>query len=230
VAYHHWCCGFESQHFMIKWLATGQWFSLGPPVSPTNETDRHDIAEILLKVALNTIKQTIIEHQSSDLDKWTELEPARHLSLFRLAHGPGSLICCLSEWSTDHYLSDPLIIIWVTHWSLSEWLTGHYRCGSLIIIWVTHWSLSEWSTDHYLSDPLIIIWVTHWSLSEWLTDHYLSGPLIIIWVVHWSLSEWPTNHYLSGPLIIIWVTHWSLSEWSTDHYLSDPLIIIWVTH
>jgi hypothetical protein len=28
------------------------------PVSSTNKTDRHDITEILLKVALNTIKQT----------------------------------------------------------------------------------------------------------------------------------------------------------------------------
>jgi hypothetical protein len=28
------------------------------PVSSTNKTDRHDIAEILLKVALNTINQT----------------------------------------------------------------------------------------------------------------------------------------------------------------------------
>jgi hypothetical protein len=35
---------------------TGQWFSLGTPVSSTNKTDRHDITEILLKVALNTIK------------------------------------------------------------------------------------------------------------------------------------------------------------------------------
>jgi hypothetical protein len=37
---------------------TGQWFSPGPPVSSTNKTDCHDITEILLKVALNTIKQT----------------------------------------------------------------------------------------------------------------------------------------------------------------------------
>jgi hypothetical protein len=36
-------------------LATGQWFYQGPPVSSTNETD---ITEILLKVVLNTIKQT----------------------------------------------------------------------------------------------------------------------------------------------------------------------------
>ena len=36
-------------------LATGRWFSPGIPVSFTNKTDRHDITEILLKVALNTI-------------------------------------------------------------------------------------------------------------------------------------------------------------------------------
>jgi hypothetical protein len=33
-------------------------FSPGPPVSSTNKTDRYDITEILLKVALKTIKQT----------------------------------------------------------------------------------------------------------------------------------------------------------------------------
>jgi hypothetical protein len=38
------------------WLATGRWFSPGPPASSTNKTDRHDIPEILLKVALKTIK------------------------------------------------------------------------------------------------------------------------------------------------------------------------------
>jgi hypothetical protein len=43
---------------VCQWLATGLWFSPGPPVSSTNKTVRHDIAEILLKVALNTIKQT----------------------------------------------------------------------------------------------------------------------------------------------------------------------------
>jgi hypothetical protein len=41
-------------------LATGRRFSLGPPVSSTNSTDRHDMAEILLKVVFNTIKQTSI--------------------------------------------------------------------------------------------------------------------------------------------------------------------------
>ena len=40
-------------------LAHGRWFSPGTPVSSTTKTGRHDIAEILLKVALNTKNQSI---------------------------------------------------------------------------------------------------------------------------------------------------------------------------
>jgi hypothetical protein len=47
--------------------ATGWWFSPDPLVSSTNTTDRHDIAEILLKVALNTIKQTYIPEEYEHL-------------------------------------------------------------------------------------------------------------------------------------------------------------------
>jgi hypothetical protein len=53
-AYHHCCCEFESrsgrgvQH-VIK-------YSPGTLVSPTIKTASHDITEILLIVALNTIK------------------------------------------------------------------------------------------------------------------------------------------------------------------------------
>ena len=43
---------------VYQWLATGWRFSPGPPVSAINKNGRHNIAEILLKVALNTIKQT----------------------------------------------------------------------------------------------------------------------------------------------------------------------------
>ena len=39
---------------VCQWLATGQWFSPGTPVSFTNKTYHHDIAELLLKVSLNT--------------------------------------------------------------------------------------------------------------------------------------------------------------------------------
>jgi hypothetical protein len=38
-------------------LARGRWFSPGTPASSTTKTGRHDIAEILLKVALSTINQ-----------------------------------------------------------------------------------------------------------------------------------------------------------------------------
>jgi len=65
-AYHHLSCEFEPRSWwdvldttlcdkVCQWLVTDQSFSPGTPVSSTNKTDRHDIAEILLKVALNTI-------------------------------------------------------------------------------------------------------------------------------------------------------------------------------
>jgi hypothetical protein len=38
-------------------LAHGRWFSPGTPASSTTKAGRHEIAEILLKVALNTINQ-----------------------------------------------------------------------------------------------------------------------------------------------------------------------------
>ena len=68
-AYHHWCCELEPRSWrgvfdatlcdkVCQWLATGRWFSPGTPVSSTNKTGRHLIAEILLKVALRTIKPT----------------------------------------------------------------------------------------------------------------------------------------------------------------------------
>ena len=42
-------------------LAHGRWFSPGTPASSTTKTGRYDIAEILLKVALNTKKSNQIK-------------------------------------------------------------------------------------------------------------------------------------------------------------------------
>ena len=56
---------YSIQHYVIKfvsYIATGRWFSPGTPVSSTN---KYDITEILLKVALNTI--TI----APQCDSWT---------------------------------------------------------------------------------------------------------------------------------------------------------------
>jgi hypothetical protein len=48
---------------VCQWLATGRWFSPDPPVSSNYKTDRHDITEILSKVALNTIKPNLDIYQ-----------------------------------------------------------------------------------------------------------------------------------------------------------------------
>ena len=63
----HWCYEFEShsgrgvQHYVIKFVSdlrqVNGVFSESSG-SSTNKTDRHDVPEILLKEALNTIKQT----------------------------------------------------------------------------------------------------------------------------------------------------------------------------
>lgn len=40
----------------------GRWLYPSTPVSPINKTDRHDITEVFLKVALNTINQTNLKY------------------------------------------------------------------------------------------------------------------------------------------------------------------------
>jgi hypothetical protein len=46
-------------------LAQDRWFSLGTPASSTTKTGRHDIAEILLKVALKHQKSNQNQNKSS---------------------------------------------------------------------------------------------------------------------------------------------------------------------
>ena len=78
-AYHHWCCEFKSrsgrdaQHCdkVCQRLATGQWLSQGTPISSNYKTDRYDITEIWLKVALNTIKpnqSTVLQY-----NRWQDI-------------------------------------------------------------------------------------------------------------------------------------------------------------
>jgi hypothetical protein len=55
VNYNKWCTRLVAASDKVyQLLAHGRWFSPGTPASSTTETGRHDIAEILLKVALNT--------------------------------------------------------------------------------------------------------------------------------------------------------------------------------
>jgi len=48
---------------VCQWLVAGGWFSPGTPVSCTNKTNHHDIAEILLKVTLNTITPPVVKQK-----------------------------------------------------------------------------------------------------------------------------------------------------------------------
>ena len=68
IVYRHYSCEFESHSWrevldtnlcdkVDQRLTAGQWFSSDTLVSSTNKTYRHDIAELLLKVALIIITQ-----------------------------------------------------------------------------------------------------------------------------------------------------------------------------
>jgi hypothetical protein len=46
---------------LYQWLAHGRWFSPGTPASSTTKSGRHEIAEILLKVALKYQKSNQIK-------------------------------------------------------------------------------------------------------------------------------------------------------------------------
>jgi hypothetical protein len=54
-------------------LAHGQWFSLGIPASSTTKAGRHDIAEILLKVAL--------KHQNFNQSTLCNIHPVNYTLL-----------------------------------------------------------------------------------------------------------------------------------------------------
>jgi len=67
-----------SRDKVCQLLAAGRLFPPGTLVSSTNKTDRHDITEILLKVALSTITLTpniiISKYSNNNKDKHVELK------------------------------------------------------------------------------------------------------------------------------------------------------------
>ena len=78
---------------VCQWLATGRWFSPWYYSSSTKKTYHHDIAKILLKVALNIIRQPVIinsteffvHHYMIDWLIYCVLMPLS--SIFQLYHG-----------------------------------------------------------------------------------------------------------------------------------------------
>jgi len=68
---------------VCQWLTAGRWFSPGTPVSSTNKTDRHNITDMLLKVALNTITLTLLYViLDVNLRKWKTVIDLRYRCLW----------------------------------------------------------------------------------------------------------------------------------------------------
>ena len=53
---------YSIKHYVIvcQWFVAGRWVSSSTPISAINKSNRQDIAEILLKVALSTISITLL--------------------------------------------------------------------------------------------------------------------------------------------------------------------------
>ena len=77
------CTWYKICDNVCQWLAAVRLFSPGTPVSASNKTGRHDIAVILLKVALNTISLTHSTSQIGDpIIKWNP-----EINFFELTSG-----------------------------------------------------------------------------------------------------------------------------------------------
>jgi hypothetical protein len=75
--------------------------SLGTPISSTNKTDRHDIAEILLKVTLNIIAIVLTKYIGDILVSVLAMSAAD--SGFELRRNPTKdYIICICSFSAKH--------------------------------------------------------------------------------------------------------------------------------
>ena len=94
---------------VYQWLAIVRWYLPGTPVSSTNKTDRHDITELLFKVALNTITVTPAPDHLSSSPVHSSVRVARSLVyriVFLVVLFMLSIVCSVL-WCT---VSDPFDI------------------------------------------------------------------------------------------------------------------------
>jgi hypothetical protein len=72
---------------VCQWLAACRCFFPGSSVSSTNRTDRHEIAEILLKVALNTITITYFRLEAAIIVELSEWNASINLTIYQVHVG-----------------------------------------------------------------------------------------------------------------------------------------------
>ena len=106
-------------------LAHVRWFSAGTPASSTAKTGRHDIAEIMLKVALNTINKSINQSTSSNENAFECCISFRS----RRTRSISSTFVCVDSMSTQWPPYLPL---------LRRWIFRLYNCWYKNVI--SHWS------------------------------------------------------------------------------------------
>ena len=94
---------------VCQWLAAGRWFSPGISLSSTNKTDCHDIAEILLKVALNTITLTF-NCQNIISDNWPL--PMKNTTQILLYWNFFVFHVILSPWQLTIIINNTFLCIW----------------------------------------------------------------------------------------------------------------------
>jgi hypothetical protein len=104
----------------------GRWFSPGPPVSSTNKSDRHDIAEILIKVALNTTKQTNYKRRHYLLRRkwfpstWRKPPTCRKSLTSFITYWFELAVVCHHDLSVDTVIlsvSGIIVFLWLFSWS-----------------------------------------------------------------------------------------------------------------
>ena len=135
---------------VCQWLVAGRWFTPGTPVFFTNKTDDHDITEILLKVAFNTITLKPLG------ERWENIyalngTATRNITTMFLEMGiwlwiRDTLICRMNEW-------------------MNEWiLNGHFRYvvlrrlflhSNTMIYWKCSWQKTSRATSRYSFIPKV---------------------------------------------------------------------------
>jgi uncharacterized membrane protein YciS (DUF1049 family) len=176
--------------FMVcQWLAAGQWFSMGTLVSSINKTDCHDIAEILLKFALNIIIITLSFQDEFHLMCWMNC-------LFKMSF----IICAewivFSRWVSSHVLNE---LSFQDEFHLMCWMNCLFKMSFISCAeWIV---FSRWVSSHILNelsfqDEFHLIVLNELSFQD--EFHLMSWMNCLFKMSFISCPEWIACHLMIG--------------------------------